>query len=330
MLKIMPDQNLWRNVMKYQADNCVNDILDDIINQQKNESQKQFFKGYDNIKDPSWPVLDSVDDWYNLPDYIKKECVTVHKFSPEIFCKRANDSNYFNPTKESIFEHIMQDNYSQTGSCYAHEHVNKVKNIVYNNLNFIQNQNVVELAGGNGLIGISCLRHGAKSLTYNDLSTWNVNSFEYATKVFNLEKPIKIIKADLNNSSIIKNIIAQNSVVIINHFLPLLEDPIKFLQQVANCLPKTIILSGRCSIHKNAQPMISREYSHLFNCEINPQYVEKNYNPTQKILTETITESMIIDCLKQNSYSVKNSFNWIQTPGDQKIRYTIILNRVPD
>jgi hypothetical protein len=33
---------------------------------------------YNNIRDSSWPVCNSFDDFYNLPEHIQKECVEVH------------------------------------------------------------------------------------------------------------------------------------------------------------------------------------------------------------------------------------------------------------
>jgi hypothetical protein len=30
---------------------------------------------YDNIKDPSWPNINNIDEWFQLPSHIKKECL---------------------------------------------------------------------------------------------------------------------------------------------------------------------------------------------------------------------------------------------------------------
>lgn len=52
--------------------------LRDILNFDQN-----WRRSYRAIKDPEWPDCDTVDDWASLPDYIKKECQEIHKFSPE-------------------------------------------------------------------------------------------------------------------------------------------------------------------------------------------------------------------------------------------------------
>lgn len=41
---------------------------------------------YNNIKDLSWPDCKNVDDFYNLPAPILKECIDIHKFNDSVFC----------------------------------------------------------------------------------------------------------------------------------------------------------------------------------------------------------------------------------------------------
>jgi hypothetical protein len=51
----------------------------EIIN---NINQYSDITPYSNIKDPSWPDISSVDDFWNLPKDIVNECVNVFKFVP--------------------------------------------------------------------------------------------------------------------------------------------------------------------------------------------------------------------------------------------------------
>jgi 2-polyprenyl-3-methyl-5-hydroxy-6-metoxy-1,4-benzoquinol methylase len=37
------------------------------------------------IKSSSWPTISGYDDFKNLPEYIKKECIHHHNFSDELF-----------------------------------------------------------------------------------------------------------------------------------------------------------------------------------------------------------------------------------------------------
>jgi hypothetical protein len=40
-------------------------------------------RSYNNIKDPSWPECDNVDQWDLLPEYIKQECSDIFQFGPD-------------------------------------------------------------------------------------------------------------------------------------------------------------------------------------------------------------------------------------------------------
>jgi ubiquinone/menaquinone biosynthesis C-methylase UbiE len=64
---------------------------------------------YDIIKAEGWPVCKTYKDFDVLPEEIKKECVEVHKFSPDIYYKALVDEfNAIFNVKDSIdlFEYI--------------------------------------------------------------------------------------------------------------------------------------------------------------------------------------------------------------------------------
>jgi len=47
---------------------------------------------YNKVKDPSWPMLDSINKWHTLPDNIKEECKEVHNLSLDIINAEQNVS----------------------------------------------------------------------------------------------------------------------------------------------------------------------------------------------------------------------------------------------
>ena len=49
------------------------------------EAREVWNEKYSAIKDQSWPDCESYEDFDSLPNHIKKECIEVHKFSPEIW-----------------------------------------------------------------------------------------------------------------------------------------------------------------------------------------------------------------------------------------------------
>lgn len=49
---------------------------------------------YNDVKDPSWPHCENIDDYYNLPHNIQKECKQIHKISPEQYLINSNGVNF--------------------------------------------------------------------------------------------------------------------------------------------------------------------------------------------------------------------------------------------
>jgi organic radical activating enzyme len=47
-------------------------------------------EAYKAVSDPSWPACYSIEDFYNLPEYIQQECRTIHRIDPEIYKKNTS------------------------------------------------------------------------------------------------------------------------------------------------------------------------------------------------------------------------------------------------
>jgi len=67
-------------------------------------------KFYNNIRDSSWPDCKNVDDFFNLPAHIQKECIDIHKFNDSVFCP--------NPYTKILDFVKQQDNTVKTVSGY--------------------------------------------------------------------------------------------------------------------------------------------------------------------------------------------------------------------
>jgi hypothetical protein len=71
-------------------------------------SSNWYSKGYNSIKDVAWPDCNSWHDFDQLPDWIKHECLEVHKF--------GNQKRKFNNEYKKILDHIRsQGNIVQSG-----------------------------------------------------------------------------------------------------------------------------------------------------------------------------------------------------------------------
>lgn len=55
------------------------------------EFDKNWKIAYNQIRDPSWPECNTVDQWLALPNSIRQECAQVHNFTPEILGERLRN-----------------------------------------------------------------------------------------------------------------------------------------------------------------------------------------------------------------------------------------------
>ena len=79
--------------IKQQVDQALPNVLsyDDYINDTRFIAPMVIMslkKSYKDIKDSKWPTVNSLKDWNDLPDWIKKECDTTHGVSLDIIQER--------------------------------------------------------------------------------------------------------------------------------------------------------------------------------------------------------------------------------------------------
>lgn len=331
IVDLMPDQKKWRSAMQNQIEHFNQILCNAEIEKLKMLNHKHFLDTYNNIKDPNWPALATVDDWNNLPENIVNECKNIHKFYPEGYCKDSQDKNFFEPNRQSLLIRDIKSNQLQTGSCYTYGQIARVNNIIFKYKKYIQGENIVELAGGNGLIGISAMQHGAKTLTYTDISDWNVKCFNRTIELFDLIDRVQIIKSDITNEKKLAEVISKDSVIIVNGILCLLSNAVEIIARIATNIPKTIIISEK-GVQDNEQDSIEirkvRDLTHPYSCEADPKDIEQSYDPDKDHISYRIDESHYIECLQQYGYKLLHHHRWIEDTNTNKKRFTIVLSRI--
>lgn len=65
-------------------------------------------KSYSEVKDISWPECHSVEDFNNLPKWIKKECREVHKIDPENFLAQTNTITFNDSNDVNVELHFAE------------------------------------------------------------------------------------------------------------------------------------------------------------------------------------------------------------------------------
>lgn len=103
---------------------------------------KNWAATYHQIKDPSWPDCDTIDQWDSLPEFIKLECSEIHKFSPDIIKNlvqgwklsdindvvvRVNYENQFSQGSLKINQQTKKLSLHQSDPIKAHDNCNFVQ-----------------------------------------------------------------------------------------------------------------------------------------------------------------------------------------------------------
>lgn len=60
-------------------------IKEKYICQEIDTSMSLWIDRYNNIRDSSWPLCKSYNDFYLLPSWMQEECINIHNFSPKIW-----------------------------------------------------------------------------------------------------------------------------------------------------------------------------------------------------------------------------------------------------
>jgi hypothetical protein len=76
--------------------------------------EENWRSSYKNIRDPSWPNCDSIDDWTSLPEHIKKECREIFEFSPEQIAEKRKGWNLIDSNGVEV--NIEMENYFHQGA----------------------------------------------------------------------------------------------------------------------------------------------------------------------------------------------------------------------
>ena len=107
-------------------------------------------ESYCRIKDPSWPICNTIDDLYQLPQWIVNECRFQHQFDFGIY-RETNIS-------------LQRWKQFQSGQ-YPVSELLKYKTLILDIQHLLQDRYVVDFACHAGLTSLMCLHVGAKFVT---------------------------------------------------------------------------------------------------------------------------------------------------------------------
>jgi len=252
------------------------------LKRHKNKNIKNFLKSYDNVRqcDDRWPRCDSMEDWYNLSKNIKNKCYYTHKFSPEHYIQHSGDKNYFEPTIESLllnepdFEPFL---FNSTG--YGVQSLSRAKNVIYKNLEYINNSNIIEFATGDASLSAAAIHMGATSSVVTDISKHNLKLCEKTKEVMGYNDNIlKIYNSDIRNKDEVKNLCKDRDVAVIQNILFLYENKIDILRSITDSKVKYIIISELLDYGYRPEEFIQKEIDEILYSSIPAVYYRMNVN----------------------------------------------------
>jgi 2-polyprenyl-3-methyl-5-hydroxy-6-metoxy-1,4-benzoquinol methylase len=219
ILSSIPHQNIFEYLGHK---NC---ILNDRITE---DSKLVFLESYQKVRDSSWPDLHNVQDFHNLPDIIKKECIEIHNFSSDIF---------YNPNM-TFSDFCPSNDYAPTP-----DNLLRVQHIVLDNAEYIKDKKVVDLACGYGMFALMIMNLNPKFLTFADVRKTSIGLAEEGMDILQIDpQKWKSSLIDLHDYESNTEICQDTDTVFLCGLLYHVHDHFAILESIAQASPTTIII----------------------------------------------------------------------------------------
>ena len=195
-------------------------------------------QSYQKISAPTWPKVETIEDLMNLPNSIKQECKT-HAFNPWMYLSENID---------------YQEWQNYTGGEITPDYLARFKYMLQDNIEYIKDQTIVDLAGNSGAESFCCMKLGAKSVTLAEARSELVDKAKNIAQLENLN--VNCVVHDINQLLWTEKLCQVDTVLflgIIYH----LDNHKDVLMAITNAQPKCIIIDTIVTDHYyNDQPEI--------------------------------------------------------------------------
>lgn len=179
--------------------------------------QDSWVEQYNIIKAEEWPLCQTYEDFSKLSDEIKKECIEVHNFSPEIYYKAIVDE--FN-TRYEIKESI--DLFELTES------------FLTSHLEILKEKKVIDLACNFGQWSLFCCNHQSLDVVGVDVREESIEIAKSIQQDFDVNT-VKFLKEDIHNYYQIEKLCADRDTVLLLGIMYHVHDHLEILKAV--CQP---------------------------------------------------------------------------------------------
>lgn len=201
-----------------------------------------FVSSYQEIKDESWPCCSTYEDFDDLPDHIRQECINEHNFAPEIFLKSIKQD------ADRILPDFRQNFLS--GREPVVEMLNK-------NINLLKNKRIIDFACNSGFYTFFAAENKCKHVIGVDVREDNIliaNTIRKTTKYQNLPN-LDFQIGDLHNHENNLRLCHEADVILLFGILYHVHDHYDILR--STCLPNVETVLIETSIHIDVNPTMS-------------------------------------------------------------------------
>jgi hypothetical protein len=213
-----------------------------LIEHKLSESNDLWKEKYLMIKDKSWPDCNTMQEFKNLPDWIRAECENVHGFTDLIWKKSLiNDTNV-----------LISDPLGGTNKTYAQKVLDNKQNIFVGN-------DVVDLACHTGSYSFAAIEAGATSVVGVEIRDELLIIANLWKNLYQIpDEKLKFIKLDLHNYGAVTDVCRNKHTVLIPGIMYHIHDHFQLLESVTSAKVENILIeTGEAdSISNLIDPMI--------------------------------------------------------------------------
>lgn len=214
-------------------------------------SLQRWQSSYQAIRDASWPDCDTFSDFAKLPVHIQIECRDVHGLDPDQWLDPDIPFDQWQPD-------INWD--------YQATELIRLNNIVFENIEFIRNKVVVDFATHNGIVGATCLHHGAKSVTITNIKPDCLRIANEMLDLVDQDQRHRALLGDIHDTMRNRFVCQGADTVILAGIMDIVQEHYSILKSVADSGPNCVIIENfdPVVISNTSEPLVHwwQEVSH--------------------------------------------------------------------
>lgn len=189
--------------------NLINEVnqcfLDQYVELHHKEQEEKWVTSYNFLKSDAWPNCINYNDFYMLPDEIRRECIEIHEFSPDIW-------------KEKIIKNAKEHYLQTTNRISVRKYLN---DFLLDHLDILKDNRILDVACRYGASSLILYQNGCTNILGIDVRE---NSIKIANSIkndLNIKNEVYFERCDVHNYDLLTSFVKDKDVIlflgILNH-----------------------------------------------------------------------------------------------------------------